>query len=644
MDQAALELVIRAKDLASKEIKGLGDTTDDTAKKVQAGMRKTGLAMAAVGAGLTVYAKKATDFTVQLVGDTRKLARETGATEKEASQLLYVTKRMGISADQTSASFGIFSKNIQKASVESKVASGEQAKLRNEIEKVKIEIKKTTDEITKNGDKSGELKNKLDGLKLKLGELNKQVAESGSAFTKIGVSLKDANGKVRPFNDILLQTADRFKEMPDGAKKTSLALELFGRSGKDMIKVLNLGSDGIGDLTARADKLGLTLNSKTIGSVMKYVQAQKDLQDSSDALKIAVGTLTAPVLASFNMKLNEVVQRLISTEGPLRTLTTGVLAFGGPVLSAGGGIAAFAGNLVTAGPAIKGFMGALSGAATFMAGPWGAAIKIAMVAGGLLIASLFSQTSRTNELKRAEENLAATRVALAESQKVTRDANLRLAEAKLGVKRATVDLQNAESTYGKKSLEYREAALRKKRAEYELRDAKDASKKASKDQKVAEDAVSSAAHVAKVVKAQQAKGRSFDNLSGQAANTARKLWEVRDAGNAAAQTKTPTGQKSTKFIDALVGREKGGPVNAGQPYITGEKGKEIFIPKKSGTIIPHKQSMDILKGGSPGGGVQVTNNYNAPMYFTTAEAVKEYFDIRDRNSQLLGNGLSEVRI
>jgi hypothetical protein len=33
-------------------------------------------------------------------------------------------------------------------------------------------------------------------------------------------------------------------------------------------------------------------------------------------------------------------------------------------------------------------------------------------------------------------------------------------------------------------------------------------------------------------------------------------------------------------------RENGGPVNAGRPYLVGEKGPEIFVPKKSGGIIP----------------------------------------------------------
>lgn len=51
------------------------------------------------------------------------------------------------------------------------------------------------------------------------------------------------------------------------------------------------------------------------------------------------------------------------------------------------------------------------------------------------------------------------------------------------------------------------------------------------------------------------------------------------------------------------GREKGGPVAAGMPYIVGEAGPEIFKPSTSGTIVPN--------GQVGGGGVNVNFTINA---------------------------------
>jgi tape measure domain-containing protein len=48
----------------------------------------------------------------------------------------------------------------------------------------------------------------------------------------------------------------------------------------------------------------------------------------------------------------------------------------------------------------------------------------------------------------------------------------------------------------------------------------------------------------------------------------------------------------------LPGRERGGPVRKGQPYIVGEKRPELFIPDSNGTIVPRLPSMPSGSGSS----------------------------------------------
>jgi phage-related minor tail protein len=50
-------------------------------------------------------------------------------------------------------------------------------------------------------------------------------------------------------------------------------------------------------------------------------------------------------------------------------------------------------------------------------------------------------------------------------------------------------------------------------------------------------------------------------------------------------------------------RATGGPVNAGSPYMVGERGPELFVPSGSGTIIPNNQVNNM------GSTTNVTNNY-----------------------------------
>ena len=68
-----------------------------------------------------------------------------------------------------------------------------------------------------------------------------------------------------------------------------------------------------------------------------------------------------------------------------------------------------------------------------------------------------------------------------------------------------------------------------------------------------------------------------------------------------------------KFITgpilALFGLAKGGPAKAGQPYIVGEEGPELFIPNQSGTVVPN-HALGGMSGGTAVGGMSQTVNYN----------------------------------
>lgn len=63
-------------------------------------------------------------------------------------------------------------------------------------------------------------------------------------------------------------------------------------------------------------------------------------------------------------------------------------------------------------------------------------------------------------------------------------------------------------------------------------------------------------------------------------------------------------------------RAEGGPVNAGSPYVVGERGPELFVPSSSGSIVPNG-----AMGSSGGGSGGVTVNYNIAAGVSRAELV-----------------------
>jgi hypothetical protein len=79
-------------------------------------------------------------------------------------------------------------------------------------------------------------------------------------------------------------------------------------------------------------------------------------------------------------------------------------------------------------------------------------------------------------------------------------------------------------------------------------------------------------------------------------------------------------------MDAFQGRAAGGPVNANTPYIVGEKGPELFMPKNAGDIISTKQ---LLGSGQPTGMPEVNAEYQK-----ITNAIRDITkDITDRRDQ-----------
>jgi hypothetical protein len=97
----------------------------------------------------------------------------------------------------------------------------------------------------------------IDEVAKAMGRLSKGIVDPASktneALKAIGISSTDAQGKIRGVDAIMLDLADKFAKLPDGAQKTALAMELFGKSGMNLIPMLNGGRDALSQYSATID-------------------------------------------------------------------------------------------------------------------------------------------------------------------------------------------------------------------------------------------------------------------------------------------------------------------------------------------------------------------------------------------------------
>ena len=145
----------------------------------------------------------------------------------------------------------------------------------------------------------------IKSLSQNITEANTGIGDGAQLFEALGISVKNADGSMKSTEDVLLQVANVFANLEDGAVKTALAVKIFGKSGMDMIPFLNQGAAGINQLTAEAERLGLKLTTETARSAEAFNDNLTALKASSSSLGIALARDFLPELTNITNAMRE---------------------------------------------------------------------------------------------------------------------------------------------------------------------------------------------------------------------------------------------------------------------------------------------------------------------------------------------------
>ena len=145
--------------------------------------------------------------------------------------------------------------------------------------------------------------------------------EAARRFTALGIAVRNQDGSLRATDQVLLDLADRFKAMPDGAEKSALAVQIFGRSGAELIPLLNQGRDGVEALTNEMAALGLQISGETAAQAETF-------NDSLAKIRLATTSIANRVIEAFLPAMNDMAAGMVESAkqgGTLRAVLDGVV-------------------------------------------------------------------------------------------------------------------------------------------------------------------------------------------------------------------------------------------------------------------------------------------------------------------------------
>lgn len=241
------------------------------------GKMKNDLMAIGAGVGVVGIGAKLAKEAIQWDVAVKKLSGITGATAKETSELLAVANYMGIAMEDSAGAFAKFSKNVGAAKEKMEVARAE-------------------------------------------GKLGTDI------FSKLGYTLEDIKGKNTV--EVFKMIQERLRGMKDGAEKTRVEMELFGRTGYQMHAMLNMSAEQMDKVAERAKAMGLIIDDETAAKSAKLNRELKDLENTGKRLAVSIGHELVPVFNDYAKGVLDVAKEFESMTAEQKEAIGGIVKFG----------------------------------------------------------------------------------------------------------------------------------------------------------------------------------------------------------------------------------------------------------------------------------------------------------------------------
>ena len=226
---------------------------------------------AAIGAAMTAAAGGAAAFVksaIDAADATAKAAQAAGTSVEAYSQLAYAAELSGVSAD----GLGTALKKLAKGAADARAGTG----------------------------------------------------EAKDAFRAMGISVTDSAGALKSQEQLLSEVADKFASYADGAEKTALAQRLFGKSGAEMIPLLNNGSAGIAKMRDESIALGASINTSAGKAAEQFKDNLTRLGAVAKGLANRVAQQLLPTLVAMTNRLVEAAKSSGLLDQAARAAAAGV--------------------------------------------------------------------------------------------------------------------------------------------------------------------------------------------------------------------------------------------------------------------------------------------------------------------------------
>jgi hypothetical protein len=175
-----------------------------------------------------------------------------------------------------------------------------------------------------------------------LEKLNKSVFAAATApssmqnaFTRLGIQVKDTTGNIRSTEEIFGDVAEKIAGVENPVARGALAMQIFGKSGAELLPLLLEGKEGIDELLDSAKKLGVVIDSTTAAAAHRFSDSLDDIKAAGEGATLQISQALLPAMQAVASAITDAIK----TKGGgfddivagVKTITQYFISFGGLV-------------------------------------------------------------------------------------------------------------------------------------------------------------------------------------------------------------------------------------------------------------------------------------------------------------------------
>ena len=124
----------------------------------------------------------------------------------------------------------------------------------------------------------------------------KGTGDAYNAFQKLGVAITDDNGEMRDQNEVFADVIQALGQMTNETERDALAMQIFGKSAKELNPLIEAGADSIEEYRQQAHEMGYVLDGETLQALGNVDDTIQMLKNTFDTVKKQIATALLPIV------------------------------------------------------------------------------------------------------------------------------------------------------------------------------------------------------------------------------------------------------------------------------------------------------------------------------------------------------------